>query len=238
MLAVAGLVWARPSPSAGAELVQDPKQLVQKLRAVTDPKLLDSFLVDQQIVDPEGEIPVAKKRVEAYRGGAAYDLFQVNLFGSEAKEAVVQLRFDQRLYLLVFFEHVAGAWRRVPGSVPLDGVSGDSCRPSKCPGFFCMDFVALRTEGESAIVGRTCQTTRGNGGGDVEELWIWQVGAKGPRVLLHRPIRESTMQEGGTRETRLEYRFGDGFPKKLMLREASPGKPPGAWAPFDLPFEG
>jgi hypothetical protein len=218
--AAAALLAVVPVASAQGA-TQDPVKLRERLRRTTDPQALSDLLVEEGLSNlTKGERPL-DSWVRAVRAGVAFDLFYPNLFGDLAKEALLQIRFGQREYMLVFFEKVGTAWKRIPDFLSVGADEDHSCRPAGCPGYYCFDLVELRVKGEAAIVGRTCDYSGGPVGGEVEMLVVSQVTSAEVRDVARVLLRETGNTRDGSVDRRTDYAFEGAFPKRLVLRPKS-----------------
>lgn len=219
--------WLLVSLLAGATPAfgQDPDALRAALEGASTPAEVGKVLGRAGLL-VSGE-PVDGSVAENRFGGLKVDVFRANLFGDAEEETILQLRFRQKRYELLFFERAAGEWRRVPQTIDLDGTQERWCdpRPAPCAGFACFGFEELRRAGEVAIVVRTyggnCEGTSRSAW---EDLSAWQVTANTVRELARVRVASHAWEIYGSRTTdsrqAVEVRFeGIGpqaFPKALV----------------------
>jgi len=174
------------------------RAFVDRLRQTEHPDSLTAQLLRHGLMSSAGG-----EKASAVRNpdSVHVDLFPVDLFGDELREAVVQVRAGGEAYRLAFFEAVPGGWERLPGVVQVQS----SHEGMQCPGGFCFSFVEAQAEGKTLVNGRVERA-------DDRTNWVpIQVTEEGPVLLAQIVIPEGTRIDwAGSRE--------EAFPKDGLLR--------------------
>ena len=189
--------WAdNPQP------VDDLKALRQKLRSIREPQQLRQELLKQGLAQETADQPMGFLNdngdvVLLNPDGFGVDLFHKNLFGDAAKEAIVQVRFQNAVYFVSFFYSYKGAWHRVPGLIAVnrEEIHNTPCDEVKRPGkgHFYFDLVEGRVQGEYLLTGKTyggwCPPSGAERGSEIRQ-YVWQITRDGIHPLFDEIIHK------------------------------------------------
>lgn len=220
-----------------------PYEIKKEMRAIKKPLKLYEFLVSGDLLNPnqlrEGSADNIDenflKEVGLLPSNLNIDIFKKNLFGAGSPELTMQIRFKGNgelqldIYSVTFYFSSRGKWLKVPGNITVSQADSynQSCRETKCPGYFCFSYQQLRKSGEYALIGKeyggSCQ---GVGRGHTIDTTIWQITPK--KVISLFTIRNekyvySSPVPYPTQQARSDLSFVESsngiFPKQLKLVE-------------------